>query len=522
MRTLTPQQQSALLAELTRSLERDLRLNPLRFVRHPKRGIVSLRPFTKQWEFIRLYRRVSKVAGWDGPNRAGKSMAAAMIVTELLSGLPIEAWPQTPRDLSDLALGPPRRYGCITISKEKSRDGQQKALAERIPVAWLDCKPWSERTGFGSDKPVLVLRNQSTVHFLSDLQRHQSLESYEWHGAWIDEAVQPWVYDRVIGRLVDAGGKLQITCVAEAAWIYRVLRMRVMRVDALEPVSTDVVDSISDSTMFDNELIDPEDIQRSIDLWGGENSKDTRMRVYGQYVHLQGAVFGDYDDLRHVEPTELVPRGEGRHLWTIYEVLDPGYANPFAVAFVGVDQNGRRHVFDEIYERGLIVSQVAARIMEIRRKHGYERPYRAVIDSAANAAKHYGVDIVSIRRQLLECGIQTAAAEKGAGSLDAGLQRIRALLQRDLIRVQQHCKWMRFEMMNYRYPEPNQETGEYTGDREKPIDAHNHLIDALRYGEELGLTYVPHPDPIPPANTVARDLYEAKQAKARKRERVWR
>lgn len=506
------------LRDLEAADERDLVRNPLKLIRHPRLGIIPLSPWPKQWEFIRRYRAVQKVMGWDGPNRAGKSAAASMVILQDLTGWPIEGWPELPVDLSHTPLGPPRHWGCITISKEKSRDGQQKFLAERIPTSILDCKPWTEKTGFGSQAPTLVLTNGSTVNFLSDLQRHQSLEAFAWHGAWIDEAIDDWAYKRIIARLVDTGGKLIITAVAEKAWIYRVLRLRLMTLESDEPVPQAVVDTVGDSTMRDNPTLTEQEIANAVRLWGGAGSREARMRVEGQYVHLEGLVFSeDYDDLGCIEPTEPPPAS-----WTRYEWYDPGYHNPFAVLFAATDPGGTVHIYDEIYVREHVVPQVAGLVMDKRRQYDYREPMRAKIDAAADQARDWGRAKVSIRQELAAHGIYPTPADNSPGSLDAGLQLIRKYLRAGRLKIQAHCRWTRFEFMNHRYRDPDESTGEFLGDKERPVDAHNHAISCLRYGLADGPSWVPPAEASPPPGSPLADLARIRREKAARRQRPWR
>ena len=504
---------------LNRAKEHDLTLNPLAFTRHPDRGILPLRLWKKQREFRDLVRRVRKVAGWDGPNRAGKSMAASVVIIELLTGLPYEAWATLDR-LPDVPPGPPRYVGCITISKDKSRDGQQKYLAERIPAKWLASKGWHPKTGFGTSGPKLVLTNGSVVDFLSDLQRDVSLEAFAWHLLWIDEAVDEWVFHRGIARLADTGGKALITAVAEKAWIYRVLRQRRMSLESLEPLPADFVDTIADSTMMDNELMSAEKLDGTIQAWGGLDTREARMRVLGQYVHLEGVVFPEYSEGPggHLgPPIDIAPQA-----WTKYEGADPGYALPFAWSFMGVDQAGWLHIYDEIYIRNKTPAEIAALVKAKRRQHNYTEPQQpTTIDSAADAAKYWGQARKPVSRQLLEAGIRTVPCLKYAGSVDAGEQVLRAWLKSGKVVVHANCEWTRHNLFNYRYADVPTGVGEFTGDRERKVDAHNHLIDAIRYRLEAGVQWAPLAARAAAPGSFADDLRKQALAKQAARRERW-
>lgn len=485
--------------------------------------MVPLQLWKKQAAFRKLYKRVQKIAGWDGPNRAGKSIAAAVIIVEDLIGIPYEDWATTPWELPKRPPGPPRHWGCITVSKGKSREAQQRYIAERIPRHWMACKPWTERTGFGTVNPKLVLTNGSTVEFFSDDQDEQNLEAAAWHGFWCDEAVAEWSFKRAIARLVDTGGKIMITAVSEAAWIYRVLRMRRMTVEDLKPAPPEFVDAIIDSTMFDNELLSEEEIERAARGYGGIESNESRMRIFGEYTHLEGVIFGEYRD--ESEPAgHLCPPVSVMPLrWTPYEVADPGIKNPFAWGFIGVDERGHKHLIAEIYVRGKTGAQVAELVKAKRRALGYSEPQvPAIIDPAADAAKHWGVAVKSMRAQLLEAGIRTVKGKTYGGSVDAQEQLIRAELINRTLHLATDCEWWRFEFQNYKWDDPDDETGEYLGDKEKRVDAHNHLIKALGYGLEHGLRWVRPTARAAPKGSAAAVLQQEARDEAAKRGKPWR
>lgn len=482
-----------------------------------------MRPFKRQRDFLDRLEKVERIMGWDGPNRSGKSYAAAMACTAFITGWPVDTWQdEVPWDLHKLAMGPPRKMGCVTISKAKSIEGQQRFICERIPKYLLSKESgvWNEKTGLGSENPKLVLKNGSTINFLSDVQRAQELEQFQWDMAWIDEAIDEWVYARLIARLTDTGGKIIITSVAEKEWIYRVLRLKLLDREQQIPARPGLIDTLTDTTMFDNELIPRQNIEDSIQMWGGRESRQARMRVFGEYVHLEGVVFPEYqdNDPAIVVPT-MSPNGLER---TIFEGADPGYRNPFAWVFIAVFPDGSYEMFDEIYERQLQVEDIARLVLSKRAGHGYKEPYvPARIDIAGDQAQHWGRKIVSVRAALQEHGVMTTPTKTPPGSVDAGYQVIRSALVGKRARIQQHCKWLRWEMQTHRYKDPDAKTEEFLRDREAVVDAHNHLIASWRYAITADLRYSPAPSPVPPKGSAAYDVLQQSRAKAAKRRSPW-
>lgn len=515
---------TALNHRLQKRKEALLAQNPLRLIRHPIHGIIPLRLFKKQAEFFDRYRKVTRVMGWDGPNRGGKTFAASFAVTEFVTGWPVESWQDTPWDLTQLAMGPPRSVGCVTISKEKSIEGQQRYIWERIPKCLLDKESgrWNQKTGLGTNNPKIVLKNKSTINFLSDLSRKEQLEQFQWDLAWIDEAVDEWVFKFLIPRLTDTNGKMIITSVASKEWIHRVLRLRMIERDQQVPAPPGLIDTIDDSTMFDNELIPQSHIENSILMMGGKDSREARMRVFGQYIHLEGVVFKEYDDIGMISPTLSPFALRTRKAPTIYEGADPGYSNPFAWVFIAVWEDLTWEIFDEIYAVEMVPSEIAAMVKAKRHLHGYAAPYMPTrIDQAADESKHWGRKKVSVRQELLQAGIVTTPAPKGKGSIDAGEQIIREKMKRQELRIQRHCRKLRWEFTAYRWADKDAGTEQFIGDREKRVDANNHLIDALRYAITANLLWHPAPARKPPRGSVAYDRMIAEQQQRQKAASIW-
>lgn len=498
-------------------LERHLAANPLRYIRHARLGVIPLKWWAKQREFFEKFTRCGKICAWVGPNRPGKSTAAAALVAAQILGWPATSWPELPEDLA-VGLGPPARVGCVTVSKEKSRDGQQRVIADFIPRRFLAGPRWNPRTGLGGEAPKLVLTNGSTVDFLSDLQRGQSFEEFTWHLCWIDEAVDEWVKDRVVARLVDAGGKLIITAVGELAWLNRLARMHLLASDSVEPAPQGFIEAVTDSTMRDNELITEQEIASAVTLYGGPGSRQARMRVEGLDTLAEGLVLERFDSRFNVEPDGPVPR-----TWTRYEYADPGYDNPFGWGFLAADPEGRFHILDEIYVRRLHPAEVAALVKSKRNELGYAEPYiPAVIDPAADEDRHWGRSKVSVRMELAEHGVQTVPGKKSAGSVQRREQTIDALFHNRRLFVRQKCVWHLFEIANYRKGDPDPHTGEFLADREKRIQAHNHLIDGLGYLIEEKPIYVPQLAVAAPEGSAAADLAKLRAERQNKaRVRSW-
>lgn len=141
--------------------------------------------------------------------------------------------------------------------------------------------------------------------------------------------------------------------------------------------------------------------------------------------------------------------------------LDFGFiADPTALVAAIVDDVEKKiYIFDEVYQQGLLNSEIADIIIA----KGYHKQM-VIADSAEQKS-------IAELRQLGISGIKPA--KKGAGSIISGIMQIN---EYELI-VHDSCKHTINELKNYTYKQ-DKKTGEYIN---KPIDKYNHLLDALRY-----------------------------------------
>lgn len=140
--------------------------------------------------------------------------------------------------------------------------------------------------------------------------------------------------------------------------------------------------------------------------------------------------------------------------------LDFGYVNdPTALVCSILDeQNKKLYIFDEHCQKGMLNDAIAQMIVD----KGYGKS-TIIADSAEQKS------IEEIKRK----GIyRIKPAVKGGGSIVQGIQQ---LLQYDII-VHPSCEETIKELENYAWDVDKEGTG-----INKPIDAYNHCIDALRY-----------------------------------------
>lgn len=142
--------------------------------------------------------------------------------------------------------------------------------------------------------------------------------------------------------------------------------------------------------------------------------------------------------------------------------LDFGYTNDPSAFFVGfVDLDNRRlYVWDEFYEKGMSNRDIYATVVH----YGYLKE-RITADSAEPKS----ID------ELKGMGLRISGARKGKDSVLNGIQWI----QDFEIIIHPRCVNFITEISNYTW-----DTDKFGNKLNRPIDAFNHLMDAMRYALE--------------------------------------
>jgi phage terminase large subunit len=174
---------------------------------------------------------------------------------------------------------------------------------------------------------------------------------------------------------------------------------------------------------------------------------DNWYQVYGLGLigNLEGVVFNDWIQIDRV-PIDARLLGYG---------MDFGYTND-PTTMIACYKYNDKYIFDEcIYQKGLVNSEIANLIKQNKSSYIYA-------DSAEPKS------IAEIKRY----GISIKGADKGKGSILYGI----SLLQEKEFMVSKRSVNMIKELRNYRWAIDKE--GNATN---KPIDAWNHCIDAVRY-----------------------------------------
>jgi phage terminase large subunit len=184
-----------------------------------------------------------------------------------------------------------------------------------------------------------------------------------------------------------------------------------------------------------------------------------RKRLFeGAWASAEGAVYDGFSAAVHV----LVRQPGDMKRWLL--ACDEGYTNPAVILDVGLDSDGRWHVFQEWYERGQLQNVVVGQACKWFKAEGRRHEFAAVDEAAAGLI----ADMNSMQ--------VFARGEKGR--VIDGINKIQNLLKvagdgRPRLTVDPSCVNLINEFESYVWA-PDKP-------KDQPVKENDHALDALRY-----------------------------------------
>jgi phage terminase large subunit len=246
------------------------------------------------------------------------------------------------------------------------------------------------------------------------------------NAALIDEAgyCPADTYDIVMGRLSGQPGQLRIVTTPKGRnWLYnRQSEMTIFR-----------------STTFENTALPAE--------------------LYGEFVAFEGLVYPQFQRDVHVKHIDN---------YSVYHIFgnDEGYTNPSVILDVGIDADGRAHVYREWYRRGQLQDSVV-----VANRTWYDETHPRSITVDASAA--------GLIAALRDAGLP---ARPHKGRVQDGIAKVQNMLaiagdDRPRMTVAPSCINTIAEFESYIWKDG----------RDEPEKQNDHAMDALRYiVDELG------------------------------------
>jgi len=197
--------------------------------------------------------------------------------------------------------------------------------------------------------------------------------------------------------------------------------------------------------------------------------EEKRVRLYGEFAHLQGRVFKEFNRRDHVFMVQPWPED-----WPVWCAIDPHPRKPHTVVYVGVTSDDILVVLNELKIEGDI-EQLAMAMKNLESANGYRIVSRRIDNSGAGT--DWNRD--SFIDQLSRFGIRTNPMRKGEKDVAASIQKVKLLLKNNQLRFLENCTETISDMELYAWQDyRNPETA---GVKEQPRKINDDMIDPLRY-----------------------------------------
>jgi len=286
------------------------------------------------------------------------------------------------------------------------------------------------------------------------------------HTIQLDEGaiMKKMVWDICLGRVLATKGIILVTTTPKGKnWVYDELYLPYKR-DKDEDYYAIKMKS------EENPILSKKDVDKLRKKYTG---KFAAQELDADFVQFEGLVFDAFDEETHICPPFSIPKN-----WHIWSAIDFGYNDPFCVLWFAKHPDKKRiYVIDEHYAERVLLKD-HANIM----RNAHPNCITNYKDPSAGQQAFELSSYLGSKYQLLNAlndivpGIHVVNS-KFANKLSDGLP--------ELV-IFSNCINLRKELGLYSYP-----SAESKNKGEKPIDAHNHACDCLRYGIFSRYKYYP-------------------------------
>lgn len=265
-----------------------------------------------------------KIKGLFGGNRSGKTEEGAEYTIDRCIEKPKQRW-----------------WACAETFKD-SVDIQQRKVWKLLPKDEVKYAYYDEINGFRHRK--VIFKNESVIIFKSYDQGREAFQSEDLDGIWNDEETPYDIYKEQRMRLIDRDGEMVFT-MTSLKGITELMSELFDEHDVIESQYCPELDEDLPRVVQKNSA-------RFFLLWTTENPyvnqvrlrgdmkdltrTEIRSRVFGMPTVLSGRIYPTFNKQFHVVGEDFLPTKNV----TLYHILDPHDAKPWAMSWWVVDKRG--------------------------------------------------------------------------------------------------------------------------------------------------------------------------------------
>jgi len=399
------------------------------------------------------------------------------------------------------------RIWCAAETFEVSVSIQQRKIWELIPKNLIEYGRYDEVNGFSNRK--LKLKNGTILMFKSYDQGVEAFASDDIDLVWLDEECPYNIYLETKMRLLDRNGRLIITMTSLKGMTELLEELfenyEIVKADYCRELDEDLprIARKGDIDIFflwttENPHINQERVRRDMELM---TRQEIKSRIFGIPINLAGRIYPQFSSDVHVIPYDDLPFGKSL---TLYHVLDPHDAKPWAMIWAVVDQTNTIYTIDEYPNRPFndILSDDNTyddyvNIIKIKEDAIFDvfgcKCYKRIIDpnfgnKTIRIAERDGNNTVTTPKKIL--AKQGLKFIDGIDAIEAGHLKVRDLLRYKYIDgqmmitprfyVADNCQNTIRHMLRYAHKDPNTKSGDI---RNRPglVEKYKHYPDLVRY-----------------------------------------
>jgi len=398
----------------------------------------------------------------QGGNRCGKTEIAAKKIVDIM----------THRHPTIFRPGPQRVRVIGNVMKESVKQVIVEKLRMFLPLQYLAGKSFED--AWNKQDGLIRLKDGGIIQLMSNEQDVRAHRGEALDIVWNDEQGPRNIFDENRARLGDKRGLHLITLTPEegSTYIHREYCTRARKGSSIELFYFNTLKNPHIDRIYQIQQLAPLKIA---------NEQKFRIKLFGDVVNLEGAVFPEFIHRVHVINPFML---EGN--WQLFMGVDFGLNNPSAIIFWVINEKNEIFQVDEIYRSGKTVTEIGEMAKELYERKYKKIPLRYVVvdpNSGAQRSKQTKIKTMKKFRDAFKYG-PVFMGKRGTGVLEEGIDALHDLLMPNQeqnwarLRIFRSCFQTVKEYEDYCFAERRDSE---LNNQSKPKDANNHAIDASRY-----------------------------------------